>query len=297
MEFITTIIKRFVAATAAVILLAFLCIGYEFYMVMPTRRDALSSFVRMATTDALINIQSTEQYGDDFLNEGYLSPDEIADLKANETNNYTNYLTILDTELKNKKLDNSDNIGAVHSFLDSNKNKTGNDRFRPIQFGMTYISEDLFKSSFSSYLNNIIKTNYAINDTDTDIVITGIDYDISDPQVAKIPSSKTASDEDKKLYMYLYGTDIANDKLKNWEELGLGSGSIDFYVFYKVKVTVNWASAMHTAGFQKGFMTKYGVPETETDANGNTRDLFNSQGAFLAAGQPVTYEYTYVLTN
>lgn len=277
-------------------------IGFEVYLELTTRYEAMSAFTRLAVKNAIVNIQTTEESGNDAV--AYLlKPDSISGYRQrNEQKDYEDYLNTLAGSLAARaeylEGEEDPNLELIQAFLASNESESGNDRFRPIQFGMTYVSPELFKASLKQSLYDLIQANYAANGegnlalTQDDAVYIGktaadidkyVTINIDGPKAALIPEDGHGS----VLYSSIYGTDKAESSLS---ALGFEDLSIGFYVYYDITVEVNWKSTTLSPLLKLEWLGELGMV-------GVGEDNFDSNGFLRIPGKPVTYSYRYVLTN
>lgn len=292
MEFIGKIIKKFTFMILILVLACFAGTGVEYASTTVLRKNAMTSFVRLATKNALVSIQTTEQYGNDYAS-GINKANDSDQIKKEKVD-YEAYLDTLFGQMKKiqgstktgslTRTQAGKNLGTIQAFLKANRTSTGDDMFRPIQFGMTYVSETRFKEAFEEYLSRLVESNYGQYENNcSDIVIDSCEYRINGPYVQMISTDA----ESKAMYEYLYGIDKASAVFKKWSELGIGDYSLNFFVYYDISVTVHWSSALKGFATREGFLSKFGVPSSSFDSN----------GALLATAPDITYEYRYVLTN
>lgn len=292
MEFIGKIIKKFTFMILILVLVCFAGTGAEYASTTVLRKNAMTSFVRLATKNALVSIQTTEQYGNDYASG--INKANNSDQIKKEKVDYKAYLDALFNQMKNIQgsaktgsltgTQAKKNLETIRAFLKANQTSTGDDMFRPIQFGMTYVSETRFKEAFEEYLSRLVESNYGQYENNcSDIVIDSCEYLINGPYVQMIENNT----ESKAMYEYLYGIDKASAVFKKWSDLGIGDYSLNFFVYYDISVTVHWSSALKGFATREGFLSKFGVPSSSFDSN----------GALLATAPDITYEYRYVLTN
>lgn len=316
------------------IVLSFFAIGLQVWMDLSTREDDVLTFTRLAMKDALVNIQTTEQEGYDYLaavnstgydssTDNYLFGFPKYNSYTHVDNGYTPYLTSLMSQSKDE------NMRVIAGFLNLNKDTSGGDAlFRPIQYGMTYVDPLLFVNSFAESLKQQVDANYTkatyydlngiqfTTKAPSALKITGISYKINGqeytpdmssgaikPKLGILDLSKAGGNADH-TYQSIYGIDkIINSEVEG--NLGFGSSSINFYVYYDIEVTVSWASASANQLLTRNFFTNLADQTLNAFANNNkvsahleyTPAINGSQEYVYIPGKPVTYKYRYVLLN
>lgn len=298
---IRKLVLGFALTLLAVVLVGFVSTGFEMYHTISTREEAMRTFVRLATKDAIVNIQATEEYGLDAR-----EAQKLLNFTDNlERNDYSAYLNALAAGFANSADGNAENLALIQKFLQMNKSNMGNKDavFRPIQFGMTYVSPELFEASFKCALRDLIKANFAstedgelaVEQNDAIYINWGsgaidryIDVRVSEPKAAPIPRGS----ENSYLFNSIYGVDKANFQFASLEEsLGFADASINFYVYYDIDITVRWKSTMSNQLLTAGFLRNFGI---EDNHDGK---LFDPNGFLRMDGPDIHYSYRYVLTN
>lgn len=143
------VFKRLGIFLALILFLSIVLTGFQIYLDVTKREEDMHSFVRLAVKDAIVNIQTTEEQGLNFL-------DSVTERKTTEK--YKEYLNALASSTNNAEI-----LSMLQNFLQENSGAKGNDRFQPIQFGMTYIDTELFKESFIASLQKLIDSNYSLD--------------------------------------------------------------------------------------------------------------------------------------
>lgn len=294
--------KRIGICLVVCLLVSFLAIGFQVWSDLSTREDDVLTFTRLAMKDALVNIQTTEASSYNYNNRA-LTTSEFAALK----NNYQAYLTKLQAAASGK---GDSNLDVITAFLQSNKNAaTPDGLFRPIQFGMTYVDEPLFKESFEKSINDLVAANYTnaskyntggisfTTKAPNALKIDSYTYVIDGPKLGNIPLNDGQIDT---LYKSIYGIDnILNSSLK--EELGFEDNAINFFVYYDITVTVNWSSAstnlLMTRNALFTLVDTFGGANKVNTGIEYTPSVNGSPEYVYIPGKPVTYNYRYVLTN
>ncbi len=283
----------------------FLAIGFQVWFDLSTREDDVLTYTRLAMKNALVNIQTTEQEGYNFVSSGKSS---------SYTYNSANYNKYLIDLLNQTNASGDENMKAVKQFLEVNiQDKTDDALFRPIQFGMTYVDKELFEESFNSSIQDLVDANYnKANNYETAGVsfttkapnalkINNCNINIDGPKLGAIP---TRDDEVDPIYKSIYGIDrLEQEALK--QDLGFVSSAINFYVYYDIDVTVDWSSASANQLMTRNFFTALADKALNAFANHNrvrsdleyTPAENGAQEYLYIPGKPVTYSYRYVLTN
>lgn len=140
------VFKRVGITLVLVLFLSIILTGLQIYFDMIKREEDLNSFIRLSVKDAIVNIQTTEESGLNFAT----SQDG-----RQTTEKYAEYLNALAGQT-----DNSSELKLIYHFLEENSSTSGDSRFRPIQFGMTYVDKSLFVESFISSLQKLVDSNY-----------------------------------------------------------------------------------------------------------------------------------------
>lgn len=301
-------VLRFGLAIMLSLVVGFFALGFETYSNLSKREEEMRTFVRLSVQDALVNIQTTEEYGLDstkYLNNtygrenftsGYSRSDEQAD--------YRNYLVAINSQLADEGKGNADNLEIIQAFLDLNQASGGEDAmFRPVEFGMTYVSESLFKASFKQSLYNLVKANYdSVDDGeagfeqvdalylnwDKNHIDNYIKIEIDGPKAEQLPKGTGTANA---IYKSVYGVDKALEAFASKPNLGFESASIDFFIYYDIRVTVDWKSTSRSQFMNLGWLEKYGFIDDPTG------EIFDPQGFMRISGKPIEYSYRYVLTN
>lgn len=319
------------------IVLSFFAIGLQVWMDLSSREDDVLTFTRLAMKDALVNIQTTEQEGYDYLkgisssgytnvNSGkYLFGFTPYNYTGHGADKYTAYLTSLKAQAKD------DNMKVISTFLAENQSQAtsdGNALFRPIQYGMTFVDPNLFVNSFAESMEQLVAANYtkatsysvggvsfttkapyAVEITNISYKINGTPFTPGTVASAVKPKLGTLALDNKdgaadEIYRSIYGIDkIVDSEISG--DLGFGSSSINFYVYYDIEVTVEWASASANQLMTKNFFTNLADMTMNSFANNNrvasglqyTPQVNGSQQYVYIPGKPITYNYRYVLLN
>lgn len=143
------VFKRVGITLAVVLFLSIILSGLQIYFDMTKREEDMSAFVRLAVKDAIVNIQTTEEQSLNVVSSW---------ARRRSTERYGEYLEALANQTSNSEV-----LSLLHSFLKNNADSKGDARFRPIQFGMTYVDTELFKESFTSSLQKLIDSNYSMD--------------------------------------------------------------------------------------------------------------------------------------
>lgn len=322
---------RFAWSVLAVFVLGLIALGIEARYTLSTREETMHSFVRMACRNAIVGIQTTEQTGlDNFSAQDLRSdiglftgkfdghPHPLTKYKTDEQQEYTAYLTTLYTKFVDDMTVASDTedkdaakrLKLIQTFLNANRGDVGdstnddkgNEMFRPIQFGMTYVSPTMFKGAFIQALKELLEANGGrtegtplagepadsiyINWNDVDSYIT---VTVSEPKTVNLPKDANGEITDPTL-ISLYGIDKAQDLIGKLDSsLGFGDASVDFYVYYDISISVDWKSTLNSQVTNYEFLQKFGVQ--------NSGDNFDANGFARISGKTITYNYRYVLTN
>lgn len=308
------VFKRVGITLVLVLFLSIILTGLQIYFDMIKREEDLNSFIRLSVKDAIVNIQTTEESGLNFAtSRGGRQTAEA----------YAEYLNILAGQT-----DNSSELKLIHHFLEENSSTSGDSRFRPIQFGMTYVDKYLFVESFISSLQKLVDSNYGPLQTnhqqyrtsaidtlvikDDESITNGfvpkaelkersaytsnvdgyeICIDIDGPNLVEL--DEDLSQEDKEIYGSLYGNDMIDEyiSLKDQDSsLGISSESMpNFFIYYDIKVVVGWASISTNPLLKQSFLGRiWGVDDSYFSRN---------NGYLMIPGRPIEYTYRYILLN
>lgn len=296
-------LQKIALAVLAFFVLSFVS-GYIIWFNDLTKHRAdLMSFIKLATHDALINIQTTEEQGMNFTS-------AYAVAVMNEKyEDYVKKLLAVSTLAESEK----ETLETIQKFLDKNLDvykttNSGDALFRPIQFGMTFLDSDLFEESFKESLQNLIEINYNSNHTDATAFtcydalhayIDDIEITISDPQVVSL----SATDNDtERFLLQLYGIDKAqeyieqyNSSLADASNLGISVDVVpSFYVYYDISISVPWGSSTAFPFLGKELWESMGFTDIEYS------DAMDGQKQFIRWHSDSTvesYSYRYVLLN
>lgn len=315
------------------IVLSFFAIGLQVWLDLSSREDDVLTFTRLAMKDALVNIQTTEQEGFDYLKSKSMTALTTgkyefglgsSSYNATGKDRYTTYLQALKDQAGS-----DENMKTIQAFLAANVSDTeGEALFRPIQYGMTFVDPDLFVESFASAMEQLVAANYTKATTynvggisfttkaPNALEITGISYTINGtpitsrasfagvkPKLGTLKLKNKGVNADA-IYQSIYGIDkIVDSELGN--DLGFGSSSVNFYVYYDISVTVSWASASTNQLMTRNFFTNLADKNLNAFADNNrvstavryTPSVNGSQQYVYVPGKPVTYTYRYVLLN
>lgn len=322
------------------IVLSFFAIGLQVWMDLSSREDDVLTFTRLSMKDALVNIQTTEQEGYDYLkgtsSTGYSNVNSGKYLFGFAPYNYTShgsdryraYLSNLFTKAKASGV-NDANMQVITSFLQSNRESTSKDAlFRPIQYGMTFVDPQLFVNSFAESMEQLVAANYTkatqysvggvsfTTKAPCALEITNISYKINgtpfkpgtssgaiQPALGTLKLNNKGGNADA-IYRSIYGIDKIVDS-EIGADLGFGSSSVNFFVYYDIEVTVEWKSASTNQLLTRNFFTNLADKSLNAFADNNkvsgglsyTPQVDGSQEYVYIPGKPVTYSYRYVLIN
>lgn len=278
------------------------------------RKSSLDAFVRIAMKDAIVNIQTTEELGLNY----------NASYDAYSSNiKYQEYLDTIAAQLSDS---DRDTIETIQSFLDTNmanldSDKSGEDMFRPIQFGMTYVDADLLEKSFKSTLDDLVGANYRMNGTPNDLKLScndalhvyldDITLVVDGPHVISLSS---ADETTKRSLTQLYGIDTAQEYIEQYNtslgdesaSLGISTESVpNFYVYYDISVKVPWGSSSALPLLSEAFIEKLfgpGLQYNEPTAGYSSSDTgeFGKEQRYVrfhSEDMVMNYAYRYVLLN
>lgn len=299
-----TALRRVGVCIVVCMIASFFAIGFQVWYDLSTREDEVLTYTRLAMKDALVNIQTTEQEGFNYTNTKAAYSREL----------YKTYLTDIKSQIKDDK-----NMELISSFLNLNAdNNSGDNLFRPIQYGMTYVDKELFMESFKKSLDTLVETNYPKTIESSDglisfttrapsaITITDVEFKIDGPKIGELNLSTGTSADAKKdsIYRSIYGIDTMAD-MELVKNLGFGSSAINFYVYYDITVTVQWASASTNQLLTRNFFTNLADASLNALSSSNkvssslkyTPIVNDSQEYVYIPGDPIVYSYRYVLLN
>lgn len=319
-------LKKVFIAIPVTLFLVLACTGLMIYNDLATRRSTLQSYIHLAVRDAVINVQTTEEEGLNFKN----GMDY-----ANSMANYSRYIDTIENELVGTHTSTTEEhmkvIAVIRRFLDDNQRKVlmsdnGDELFRPIQFGMTYMDEDLFEKSFIHSLKQLIDSNfkqgaesngksncndalhvYFPGDPDYDPVTTGYwRVNVDGPHVVDLSDSLA---DNSGVLAQLYGMNNAKDYLAEHfdlftdsEKLGISTDTTpQFFVYYDITVDVPWGSSTAAPTLNKNFFAMRWADATSDMQFSNKADPDDEQElSYLRihnSDMVETYHYRYVLLN
>ena len=310
------VFKRVGITLVLVLFLSIILTGLQIYFDMIKREEDLNSFIRLSVKDAIVNIQTTEESGLNFAT----SQDG-----RQTTEKYAEYLNALAGQT-----DNSSELKLIYHFLEENSSTSGDSRFRPIQFGMTYVDKSLFVESFISSLQKLVDSNYGHLQTDhqqyrtsaidtlvikNDESIThgfvpngklsdrttfssnvddyGYDMNIQIDGPKLVELDKNLSPEDKEIYGSLYGNDMIDEyiSLKTQNSnLGISSESMPNFFIYYDIKVVVGWASISTNPLLK---------QSFLGRVWGVDDSYFSRnnGYLMIPGRPIEYTYRYILLN
>lgn len=281
--------KRISIGFVICFLLCFLVTGFQVWNDLSTREDEMLAYVRLAVKNAAVNTQSTEAVEDNLshLKDKYAFYDRQDAIDK--------YLTAVKAALGTASF-SQDSRDAVQFFIECNSNAfysyyTGvSTLFNPIQYGMTYIDEDEFKNSLTEYINSMIEANYgttnqAYTRVSDALHLDNVQIDIDGPKVCEF-------DPNSEIYRELYGMTKEISDLAPDEDLGFAQSAIDFFVYYDIKVTVDWSSATANQMLSKQYLE--GI---EHVANSALRYTQGDRNYVYIPGKTITYSYRYAVMH
>lgn len=289
-------LKRIGITLVICIVVCFIAIGFQVWLDLSTREDDVLTYTRLAMKNALVNIQTTEQEGYNYLSSGKSKTYQY------DSKKYQEYLADL---LAQTGASSDTNMKTIREFLKANiDNASGDALFRPIQFGMTYVDKELFEESFETAIQDLVEANYNMANkyevggvsfttkAPSALKIDSCDFKISDPQLGEIPTSGGAVTD---IYKSIYGIDTFEQAAAT--NLGFTSSAINFYIYYDIEVTVNWSSASTNLLMTKSFLSSL-TGRNKVRSNLEYTPSENGSPEYLyIPGKSITYTYRYVLTN
>lgn len=310
------VFKRVGITLALVLFLSIILTGLQIYFDMIKREEDLNSFIRLSVKDAIVNIQTTEESGLNFA---------TSHGGRQTAEKYAEYLNALA-----RQTDSSSELKLIYHFLEENSSTSGDSRFRPIQFGMTYVDKSLFIESFISSLQKLVDSNYGHLQTDhqqyrtsaidtlvikNDESIThgfvpngklsdrttfssnvddyGYDMNIQIDGPKLVELDKNLSPEDKEIYGSLYGNDMIDEyiSLKTPDSsLGISSESMPNFFIYYDIKIVVGWASISTNPLLK---------QSFLGRVWGVDDSYFSRnnGYLMIPGRPIEYTYRYILLN
>lgn len=309
----------FALSILAVFVVGLIALNIEVQYDLSTRERTMQSFVRLACRNAIVGIQTTEQTGLDNFSAHELNTDiglftgsfdnrshPIGEYTTIEKQEYLHYLQVLENHFTNGDFTDENaksRLNFIHTFLYKNKQDSDGDKmFRPIQFGMTYVSPTVFKGAFIQALKELLEANGGRNggtplagEPEDSIYINWnniedyITINVSEPQIVSLPRDDSGTIDPT--LISLYGIDKAEDLMGKLEpSLGFGSASVDFYVYYDISISVDWKSTLNSQVTNRNFLKQFGALSSNADD-------FDSNGFARINGKTIEYNYRYVLTN
>lgn len=297
-------LKKIALAVLGFFILSFASGFIIWYNDLTKHESDLQTYIRLAVKDAIINVQTTEQEGLNFI---------VANKRRESTEKYEEYLKALEPSAENNPAID-ETLKTIRTFLNNNKDlQDGEGLFRPIQFGMTYLDKELFEESFKKSLSNLIAVNYN-SDHNTSKSFTCYDalhvytddikFKIAGPNVVSLADT---DDDTKQFLRQLYGIDKASEYISDYNNklgdnsasLGISTNTVpDFYVYYDITVDVPWGSSTAFPFLSKYVWDNRGFTNIEYSDPANP-DVTDGQRfiRWHSDSTVETYKYRYVLLN
>lgn len=298
--------KRACIAIPITLLVSFGIMMLMIYTDITNRKAELTTYVRLAMRDALINIQTTEENGLDA--SGYTGA-------LHNRNDYAVYLAELKNNAGAGSATAKETLEALQTFLESNQIEAGDAIFRPIQFGMTYVDPTAFKASFKHSLQSLVDANYKITDTNgnsqnkkivcNDALHVYLDdmnsvVNIDGPHLVEF---NTGSEVLRALYGVADAADYIeeiNSKTEASSGLGISTAATPtFYVYYDITVSVPWGSSTTLPLLSRTFLSSR-WPGSETFEYNERVGSSTDELQYLrihSDDMRIEYTYRYVLLN
>ena len=282
------VFPKIMGMLVATLLLSIVMVGFLVYTDLTKREDDMVTFTRLAVKDAIVNIQTTEQYGYD-----YTSAMGI----ETASSSYEEYLNELLDQAAT--LDDSSILTLLQGFLSDNQQNTEGDAlFRPIQFGMTFVDKEIFLDSLSHSLNSLVDANYSYENLEGNFVTSGdsalqLPDDIADYVTVEGPYLLVLDDTvaDNIIYRQLYGIDTFESAINDsYSSLGISTQTMpNFIVYYDITIeNLPWYSATTTQLLHESFLSRFNIDPS---------DGYTDAGYAKIPGKPINYTYRYVLLN